>query len=135
MSSIDAATIQKYAKYSISQLVQKAQKRFNAWIRKRDIGDEQYFTCISCGKTTHRDQANASHYMSAGNHQSLRFHEDNVWASCIRCNKWLSGNLIEYRKRLVEKIGPEKVEWLETYGKSPVKLDKITLIQIIEKYK
>lgn len=135
MSSIDANKIKKYETFTTPQLVQKAQKRFNAWIRKRDIGDNEFFSCISCGRSTHRTKANASHYMSAGNHQSLRFHEDNVWASCISCNMYNHGALIGYRQALVKKLGLEKVEWLETYGKKPVKLDRIALIEIIEKYK
>ena len=38
----------------------------------------------------------------------------NVNASCAQCNKDFSGNISEYRIRLVEKIGLAKVEWLDS---------------------
>lgn len=36
----------------------------------------------------------------------------------VRCNRHLSGNVVEYRKGLIERIGIERVEWLE--GPHPV---------------
>jgi hypothetical protein len=45
---------------------------------------------------------------------ALRFNPRNIHSSCAQCNTHLSGNLIEYRKRLVERFGPEEVEWLES---------------------
>ena len=48
----------------------------------------------------------------------MRYHEENVWASCSVCNNHLSGNLAEYRIRLIKKLGIEKVEWIESQPKS-----------------
>ncbi len=132
---LTATQIQKYKKYTIAQLVKKAQQDFNRYIRYRDMGDDEFFKCFSCGQFKHRSQANASHYMSAGNHQVLRFNELNVWNACVQCNKFLHGNLIEYRQRLVEKIGEEQVKWLETIGKTVSKHDRYSLICVIEDYK
>jgi hypothetical protein len=56
---------------------------------------------------------NASHFFSVGSSPNLRFNEDNVHNSCIRCNKDLHGNLIEYRLRLPFRIGFERLEALE----------------------
>ena len=36
-----------------------------------------------------------------------------MWKQCSPCNNHLSANLTEYRKVLIDKIGQEKVEWLE----------------------
>ena len=68
---MDAKTIQRYNKYSVAQLKLKAQKVFNAYIRKRDEG----LPCISCG--TGQPQ-HAGHYFSAGHNSKLRFEERNV---------------------------------------------------------
>jgi hypothetical protein len=92
-----------------SQHLKEAQAVFNAWIRYRDKGEP----CISCGRH-HTGQIHASHYRSVGACPELRFEPLNVWASCAPCNNHLSGNIVEYRIRLVEKIGLERVEWLES---------------------
>jgi hypothetical protein len=123
-------TIQKYSKYSVAQLKAKAQKVFNAWIRKRDEGKP----CISCGsgKPDH-----AGHYFSAGHHSKLRFDERNVAGQCIRCNYFLHGNQTGYRQGLIKRIGIEAVEQIESEAsiKGAYKWDRFSLIKIIEHYK
>ena len=86
-----------------------AQKVFNTYIRTRDKG----LNCISCDKVLKDNDINASHFFSVGSSPNLRFNEDNVHNSCIRCNKDLHGNLIEYRLRLPFRIGFERLEALE----------------------
>jgi hypothetical protein len=92
----------------LSHFADKAQRTVNAWIRERDKGEP----CISCGRH-HQGKWNAGHYVSRGRSPALRYHPDNIHKQCEPCNTSLSGNLIEYRKRLIEKIGIERVEWLE----------------------
>lgn len=87
-----------------------AQTAFNAYIRARDSGS----CCISCDKPDNGShQRHASHYRSVKACSFLRFNEDNVHASCMQCNSHMSGNITEYRLRLINKIGIDKVEWLE----------------------
>lgn len=44
---------------------------------------------------------------------ALRFEELNVHKQCVPCNQHKAGNIVEYRIRLVERIGLALVEWLE----------------------
>ena len=88
--------------------VSKCQAAFNAFVRERDYA----LPCISCGRMTGAKR-NAGHYLSVGAHPELRFHEDNCHSQCEHCNSWKSGNQAEYRVRLIEKIGLERVEALE----------------------
>lgn len=90
---------------SLSKLTARAQKVFNAYIRKRD----QYKGCISCGGPVEH----AGHYFSAGHYTALRFNEMNVNGQCNHCNRFLHGNLIKYRQGLVYRYGEAKVQWLE----------------------
>ena len=92
-----------------------AQKVFNTYIRLRD----KSLPCISCGKVLKDNDINASHFFSVGSSPNLRFNEDNVHNSCIRCNKDLHGNLIEYRLRLPDRIGLERLEALEEARNTP----------------
>ena len=91
---------------SLSVAEAMAQKAFNAYVRARDYGSP----CISCGKMT---ELQAGHYRSVGSSPELRFEESNAHLQCVRCNRDLSGNAVAYRKRLLLKIGAEKLDWLE----------------------
>ena len=51
--------------------------------------------------------------MSTGARPELRFEPLNVNKQCSACNNHLSGNIVEYRKALINKIGLEHLEWLE----------------------
>lgn len=128
MSVLKVETIKKYDKYSVAELKKKAQIVFNKWIRERD----KDLPCISC--STGRVQQ-AGHYLSQGHHSALRYNEDNTAGQCIRCNLYLSGNLINYRIGLVKRIGEERVLKLEQAPKKAFNWDKFSLIDIIEKYK
>lgn len=88
--------------------MREAQAAFNRWIRHRDAGQP----CISCGRH-HQGQYHAGHYRGTKAAPELRFHEQNVHKQCSVCNNHLSGNIVEYRKALVQKIGVLAVEQLE----------------------
>jgi hypothetical protein len=110
--------------------LKEAQTIFNKFIRLRDNG----LPCISCGQKINGVK-HASHYLSSGGHSAVRFHEDNVWVSCYKCNVMLSGNQIQYRRSLIKKIGVERVEWLEENGSKVKKWTIDELKEIIKKYK
>lgn len=134
MDSIDSDVIKKYDKFDLPKLKKKAQEVFNKFIRLRD-SENGYFTCISCQQTKDNSQLNAGHYLSMGHHQSLRYNEFNTNSQCLKCNMYLSGNLINYRIGLIKKVGLEKVEELESIGSRVHKWDRYSLIFIIETYK
>ena len=118
---IDLMTLQDYIKL--------AQQVFNKYIRLRDAGNN----CISCGKKPLKE--NAGHYFNANNHWNVRFNELNVHLQCEHCNTFLSGNLIEYRKRLINKIGIEQLTLLELEANKTRKFTVEELKEIINKYK
>ena len=91
---------------SLPKQLKKTQAVFNKFIRLRD----KEKGCVSCKspKIEH-----ASHYFSAGKFPALRFNEDNVHGSCLRCNYFMNGNLLEYRKTLLKRIGEERLDFLE----------------------
>ncbi|MDW3573820.1 recombination protein NinG [Enterobacter asburiae] len=102
---------------SKSQWDKEAQSAFNRYIRIRDEGKE----CVSCGnpllgKSNYLTGSaiDASHYRSRGAASHLKFNVFNVHSACTRCNRQLSGNAVEYRIRLIERIGLERVERLES---------------------
>ena len=117
----DLMTVQDYIKI--------AQQVFNKYIRLRDAGN----VCISCQKKPLKE--NAGHFYNANNHWSVRFDERNVHLQCEHCNTYLSGNLIEYRKQLINKIGIEQLTLLELEANKTRKFTIDELKEIINKYK
>jgi hypothetical protein len=114
------------------QLVKVAQTAFNAFVRARDADKP----CISCGKPPD-DSANgwdASHYRSVGSSPHLRFVQDNCHKSCKHCNQFLAGNIVEYRKGLIERIGLARVEQIES-DQTVRKYTKEGLQEIARHYK
>jgi len=85
-----------------------AQAEFNKYIRLRD----DRLPCVSCGRH-HSGQYHAGHYRTVGSHPELRFNELNCHKQCSVCNNHKSGNIVEYRINLLQRIGSVKLEWLE----------------------
>lgn len=138
---MNSTTIQKYSKRKTKNLKKAAQTWFNKYIRLRDTDDNGFGNCISSGRILKygTDEAQAGHYFSAGHYQSLRFNEHNVNLQSKADNYYKHGNLLEYRKNLIKKIGLESVEALEEFAerskKETYKEDRFLYIEIIELYK
>jgi hypothetical protein len=70
--------------------------------------------CISCHMgANYGGKWNGSHFRSVGACSSLQFHLWNIHKACVQCNMSKGGNIAAYRPRLVEKIGADRVDWLE----------------------
>ena len=100
-----------------SDYLKLAQAAFNAYIRFRDRDD----ACISCGNYTLADQPgggwDCGHFRSTGSAPNLRVGGIraclNAHKQCVKCNRYLSGNVAEYRKGLIRKIGEDLVQQVE----------------------
>lgn len=112
-----------------SYRLKMAQQAFNKFIRIRDESEP----CISCQRH-HEGQYHAGHYKTAGGFPELRFNELNCHKQCSACNNYLSGNITQYRINLIDKIGLNKVEWLEG-PHEPKKYTCEELLAIEKKYK
>jgi len=101
-------------------LLKEAQGAFNEYIRTRDATQP----CISCGAVNLSQKLtggawDCGHFLGVGAHPELRFEPMNAHKQCKHCNRDLSGNYGNYRKRLIERIGLAQVEWLEGPHKMP----------------
>jgi len=96
-----------------SQWQREAQTAFNTYIRWRDADKP----CISCGAInpdyTRGGQWDCGHYRSTGANPELRFTELNAHKQCKRCNQHLSGNVVNFRIGLLQRIGQANLGWLE----------------------
>ena len=94
--------------------LREAQAAFNAYIRERDRVAGH--PCISSGKPLDwsANAVDAGHYRSRGSAPHLRFDERNCHAQSKQENRFLSGNVVDYRINLIKRIGLEAVEALES---------------------
>jgi len=114
---------------TLSDYLKLTQQVFNKFIRLRDKDQ----LCISCQKKPLKE--NAGHFFNANNHYNVRFDERNVNLQCEHCNTYLSGNLIEYQRNLIHKIGIESYHELEADARKTRKFTKDELKEIIAIYK
>ncbi|WP_338511312.1 recombination protein NinG [Erwinia aphidicola] len=99
-----------------SEWEKEAQAAFNRYIRWRDFGKDcasHDGPLISNSNYLTGSAVDASHYLSRGARSHLRFNVFNVHSACTKCNRQLSGNAVEFRIRLIQRIGLERVERLE----------------------
>jgi Bacteriophage Lambda NinG protein len=115
---------------TIQDYIKIAQQVVNKYIRLRDK-DSSCFTCDSKLGAKY----DAGHFFSAGGHWSVRFDERNIHAQCVNCNQHKHGNLIEYQKRLVSKLGYDEYALLEAESKKTRNYTKEELKEIIDTYK
>lgn len=98
----------------------RVQAEFNKYIRLRDA----FLPCISCGAMSppqlHGGAWDCGHYRTVAAAPELRFEELNAHKQCKGCNggkanfsKRRSTVDAQYRVNLIQRIGLEKVEWLE----------------------
>ena len=116
--------------------MRKADEAFSIFIRTRDSQPYNglYFRCISCGRILPIEQADCGHYVNRS-HMSLRFSELNCNAQCRHCNRFQEGNIQDYRKGLINKIGEQKVVLLEAQKNETNKLSSFEIELIAKHYK
>ena len=110
----------------LQDLLREAQRHVNHYIRLSKPP-----VCISCGSAK---AVHAGHYRTTKAAPNLRFTEDNIWPQCVQCNHMLSGNVSEYRRRLVSLIGAARVEALEN-DNTPHKWSRDEVLEIGRKYR
>ncbi len=110
-----------------------AKEACHEYIRLRDAK----LPCISCG-TTKAIEWHASHFHESGNNPGIRYNEMNIHLACIKCNTYKHGNLIGYRKGIIERYGRaymNKLEEIKLGDQKKKKWSADELRQIEESYK
>lgn len=88
------------------------QAKANKYARLRDCNGNDGANCISCDLWFPYDKLDGGHYRPT-THSATRFREDNIWAQCHKCNRFLHGNLTGYFRGLERKIGREALDALD----------------------
>lgn len=95
--------------------IREAQAAVNKVARLRDILAGH--GCISCGSRPDArfgGAMDAGHFRSVGSAAHMRFFLPQIRLQCVKCNRYLGSNAVEYRKGLIQRIGIERVEEIES---------------------
>lgn len=94
--------------------IKEAQSAFNKYVRFRDMGKGCISCGAECGTAAVGGDGDAGHFRSRGSAPHLRFDERNCHLQCKRCNRYLSGNVADYRVGLIDRIGQLALDDLES---------------------
>ncbi len=115
---------------------------FSEYIRKRDClkttGDIDWGKCITCQALHQRGELDAGHFVP-GRHNSILFEETCVHAQCRRCNRFMGGEPLKYRREIVRLYGEgydiqleEQAMQTRTYSRTELEELKKSLKQKIK---
>lgn len=116
--------------WGISEWKKEAWKHFTKMIKARDK-----YKCFTCGKEATGSGMHGGHYITKATcPPKLYFDETNTHAQCYRCNINLSGNWVEYERRMIDKYGAEHVAELKRRQKQEQgqKVDKEFYKELVE---
>jgi hypothetical protein len=125
-------------KKGLKSLKKKAWTLFSKYIRLRDClkttGTTTHGVCITCSRNYPIESLQAGHFI-AGRSNAVLFNEEMTHAQCYACNVGLHGNVLEYRRKIIEMYGPGSDERMEIESKQHKKFTAQELEELIESLK
>lgn len=112
-------------------LIAECDRIFSLYIRAKFFN---HGLCYICGaKGNEGNPIQNGHLISRGN-LSIRWVEDCCRPCCRNCNEYLSGNLVEFEKKLIQEIGKSRIVFLHDIKRSTFKINNNELKELIEKF-
>lgn len=133
LAKAEAKTLREQARAvrPLSWYKARAQKAVNAWVVWRDRNKP----CISCLKPAFIEgEWHAGHFKTRGSGKGA-LDPKNINKQCAACNNWKSGALEGYRKGILERFGPARLEYLETLRRDTTKRDSAYFERVAKVYR
>ena len=129
----------KKPKYkSVKKLKKQVGDIFSQYVRMRDClkttGTLTHCKCITCTKLLELKEAQAGHFVDR-RHSATLFDETNVHAQCGRCNVYLDGEILKYRREIIRLYGEGYDVQLEEKAIETKKFTIAELEEMKETYK
>lgn len=96
---------------SYSSALRKAKSAIQKWARMRDADENGIIRCCCCGHWKNWKHCDGAHFIKA-TYLATCFIEHNINGCCRSCNRFLEGNIEEYRKYMIIKYGQDKLDEL-----------------------
>lgn len=120
-------------KPSRKTLINKADKIFSEYIRRRYTNNNGLAECYTCGKKDHWKELQCGHFMSR-KHYSTRWNETNCQVQCAGCNVFRYGEQYKFGRNLDIEFGNGTADDLHQLSRQIVKYDNNDLIEMIKHY-
>lgn len=120
----------EYLANKLSTRKRATKEACHEYIRARDKNK----LCICCLEPL-GDNFHAGHFWESGNFSFIRYHEDNIHGQKESCNTFKGGDSGFYRQNLIERIGIERVNYLDENRSNKVKLNADDYREIEEYFK
>lgn len=120
-------------KISRKGLINKLDRIFSEYIRKRDANKKGICKCITCQREFKWNDIDAGHFISR-KEMATRWDEQNVAAQCKHCNRFRYGRQYQFSLSLDQKC-PGISKELYNKSKEVVKFSMIDLQEMVDLYK
>ena len=120
-------------KISRKGLINKLDRIFSEYIRKRDANKKGICKCITCKREFKWNELDAGHFISR-KEMSVRWDERNVAAQCQYCNRFRYGRQYQFSLAL-DKQSRGLSKRLYNKSKEVVKYSMVDLHELVDLYK
>lgn len=121
-------------KKTISQLKKELDKWFSIYIRTREMDEDGFVSCFTCGRRNHWEKMHAGHFISR-RHLSTRWHPHNVEVQDPKCNLFGQGEQYVFSIKLDQKYGEGTAEDMKSLSNSTMKFSRFDYEMLIDEYK
>ena len=97
------------AKKERAKVVERLDKVFSEFIRRRTADDRGFVRCYTCGATKHWKEMHAGHFQSRSKY-ATRWNETNVQVQCVSCNIFKAGEQFKFGIHLDQEHGEGTAE-------------------------
>ena len=115
------------------KLIQRLDKVFSQWVRRKDADHRGYVECWTCGKVLPWSRVDAGHFQSRAKF-STRWDEMNVKPQCKGCNGFRSGEQFKFARKLDAVYGDGTAEEIERISNQTRKYSVEELEALIDVY-
>lgn len=118
---------------SRSKVVKKLDDIYSKYVRLDKSDEYGYASCVTCTAHMHWTELQNGHFISRSKYPT-RWHDDNCFPQCMRCNVFLKGNYIPYTLFMVDSYTREGVEELKKLSQQTIKISTAELKEKIAYY-
>ena len=117
-------------KKSLKTLHNNLWKLISEYVRRKEND-----VCYTCGVKKEWKETHCGHFLHQAKTSKLAYERKILHCQCVKCNNFLSGNLLEYTIKMVKLYGLKQVEAWKRESKKPYRWKRGELEELIEKYK
>jgi hypothetical protein len=119
----------------LSTRIKELWRLFSISVRRSVADSRGIASCVCCGAKKPWQELQAGHFFHAAKTNQVSFDVRNIHPCCVRCNMYLSGNLIPYMEFLQKKYGHGIVDELRQIKNNSRGVSREWVEEQIQKYK